>query len=78
MSNGVQLIRRLAKPGTWWTVEDAAHYLHQSITTVRRAARSGRLAGVFVGGRIWRFRQEDCDKFMAEQRRLFNPKGCGR
>jgi excisionase family DNA binding protein len=73
-ARGVQLIRRFCKPNTWWSLADAVHYTGLSVTTLRRAARRGQLVGTFVGGRIWRFRQEDCDQFMIDQARTFNPK----
>jgi len=45
------------------TLEEAAEYLRINIYTAYRMVEKGELPGMKIG-RLWRFTQEDIDKFM--------------
>jgi len=47
----------------YMTLEEAAEYLRINIYTAYRMVEKGELPGMKIG-RLWRFTQEDIDKFM--------------
>jgi len=51
----------------WLTVKDVAEYLQLSRDQIYRLAQQGKIPASKVGAR-WRFRRENIDRWMEEQR----------
>jgi excisionase family DNA binding protein len=49
------------------TIEEASQYLQKSVKTVREWLRTGKLAGLKVGG-TWRIRASDLEAFLEAAR----------
>ena len=52
----------------WLTVVKAATYAGVSPTTLRREAKAGRLRGVKIGRRFWRFERVDIDSWLESRK----------
>jgi len=51
----------------YMTLEEVSKYLRINIYTAYRMVEKGELPGMKVGQRLWRFTQEDIDKYMRRQ-----------
>lgn len=51
-----------------YTPEEAADVLRVKAETIRRWARSGKLTGALLGGGVWRFTEEDLQRFIDASR----------
>lgn len=52
------------------TLEEVAQYLRINIYTAYRMVERGELPGMKVGQRLWRFTQEDIDKYMRSRLKI--------
>lgn len=48
-----------------WTAEEAAHYLKLNVEVLRRKARAKQVPAVKLGSRVWRYRKEALDEWLA-------------
>ena len=51
-----------------YTPEEAANILRVKPETIRRWARSGKLTGALLGGGVWRFTEDDLQRFIDASR----------
>lgn len=51
----------------YMTLEEVSKYLRINIYTAYRLVEKGKLPGMKVGQRLWRFTQEDIDRYMRSQ-----------
>ena len=57
-----------SSPSRLWTVEEVAAYLNFAPETIRTMARNGIIPAVKVGKRLWRFRANDIQSWLRDNK----------